>query len=263
MTRGLPAGAGIGDGDMLGFWNTTRSVARAVLPALAGFAVLAGGLSTPAFANGDIVHLSSGRSTLVKVAKGKPQTIKTSIPFYEIVIGDPDIANVNPLTDRSFYVLGNELGTTGIALFDENKQLVGSVDVEVTLDTKQLASTIKDAVPGSNIKVGSANGRLVLSGSATDAVAAEKAKSIASRFSGEEEIINSVNITSSQQVQLNVRFVEINRDVGKELGTRIGVTYATGSGGVSFNSDPNVSSSSAASDIMGGSSAAASPSTPP
>ncbi len=57
------------------------------------------------------------------------------MPFYEIVIGDPEIANVNPLTDDSFYVLGNNLGTTGIALFDENKQLVGTVDVEVTLDT--------------------------------------------------------------------------------------------------------------------------------
>ena len=34
-------------------------------------------------------------------------------------------------------------------------------------------------------------------------------------------MINSVNISSSQQVQLNVRFVEINRQVGQELGTKI------------------------------------------
>ena len=38
-------------------------------------------------------------------------------------------------------------------------------------------------------------------------------------------MINSVNISSSQQVQLNVRFVEINRQVGQELGTKIGVRY--------------------------------------
>ena len=87
------------------------------------------------------------RTTSIKIAKGKPKTIKTSVPFYEIVIGDPEIANVNPLTDSSFYVLGNNLGTTGIALFDENKQLVGTVDIEVTLDTDRLASTIRDSVP--------------------------------------------------------------------------------------------------------------------
>ena len=34
------------------------------------------------------------------------------------------------------------------------------------------------------------------------------------RVSGEEKVINSVNISSSQQVQLNVRFVEVNRQVG-------------------------------------------------
>ena len=115
------------------------------------------------------------RTTSIKIAKGKPKTIKTNVPFYEIVIGDPEIANVNPLTDSSFYVLGNNLGTTGIALFDENKQLVGTVDIEVTLDTDQLASTIRDSVPGADIKVKSANGRVVLSGSADDAVAADKA----------------------------------------------------------------------------------------
>ena len=136
-------------------------------------------LGAPARADNDIVHVSSTRNASIKVAKGKPKTIMTSAAFYQIVIGDPEIANVNPLTDKSFYVLGNNLGTTGIALFDENKQLVGTVDIEVTLDTDQLASTIRASVPDANIKVGSANGRVVLSGEADDAVAAEKASKIA------------------------------------------------------------------------------------
>ena len=173
-----------------------------------------------------MIHISSTKNASIKIAKGKPRTIKTNVPFYEIVIGDPEVANVNPLTDDSFYVLGNNLGTTGIALFDENKQLVGTVDIEVTLDTERLASTIRSSVPGGeDIKVSSANGRVVLSGSANDQVAADKASKIATNFSGEEEVINSVNISSSQQVQLNVRFVEINRQVGQELGTKIGVRY--------------------------------------
>jgi pilus assembly protein CpaC len=199
-----------------------------------------------------VIQISAERSSSVKVAKGKPQTVKTSAAFYEIVIGDPSIANVTPLTDRSFYVLGNELGTTGIALFDERKQLVGTVDIEVTLDTKGLAGTIRDAVPGSNIKVGSANGRIVLSGSAEDAVAADKARKIADRYSGEEEVINSVKISSSQQVQLNVRFVEINRQVGRELGTQINASYMGPGGGFEFNSSPNASGNLPAAEIIGG-----------
>ncbi|WP_353645796.1 type II and III secretion system protein family protein [Mesorhizobium sp. WSM2239] len=199
----------------------------------------------------DVVHITSAKNASIRLAKGKPKTVKTDVPFYEIVIGDPEIANVNPLTDRSFYVLGNNLGTTGIALFDENKQLVGTMDIEVSLDTDRLASTIRDSVPGSDIKVSSANGRVVLSGSAEDAVAVDKATRIATRFSGEEEIINSVNISSSQQVQLNVRFVEINRQVGQELGTKIGVRYLGSGGGILFNSNPSATTSPPAAQLIG------------
>ena len=188
------------------------------------------GVAAPARADNDVVHVSANKNASIKVAKGKPKTIMTSAAFYQIVIGDPEIANVNPLTDKSFYVLGNNLGTTGIALFDENKQLVGTVDIEVTLDTDQLASTIRASVPDAKIKVGSANGRVVLSGEADDAVAADKASKIASRFSGNEEVINSVNISSSQQVQLNVRFVEINRQAGQDLGAKYAANFAYGIG---------------------------------
>lgn len=205
----------------------------------------------PAAADSNVLKISSSQNTVLKIAKGKPKTIRTSAAFYEIVIGDPEIANVNPLTDRSFYVLGNNLGTTGIALFDENKQLVGSIDVEVTLDTDRLASTIRESVPGANITVNSANGRLILSGEAQDAVAAEKASSIATRFSGTEDVINSVKISSSQQVQLNVRFVEINRQAGRELGTKISASYMTAAGGISFNSDPAATTSSPAARLVG------------
>ena len=222
---------------------------------LLALSVACGGLlgtGSRAYAANDVIHISSTKNTSIRIAKGKPRTIKTNAAFYEIVIGDPDIANVNPLTDNSFYVLGNNLGTTGIALFDENKQLVGTVDIEVTLDTDRLASTIRDSVPGGeDIRVSSANGRVVLSGSANDQVAADKASKIASNFSGEEDVINSVNISSSQQVQLNVRFVEINRQVGQELGTKIGVRYLGHDGGISFNSNPSASSNAPAGQIIG------------
>ncbi len=240
---------------MLTWTGTTRRqaarlLAKGLIAASVAFAGSMAAISTAA-AN-DVIRISANKTTAIKIAKGKPKTIKTNVPFYEIVIGDPEVANVNPLTDDSFYVLGNNLGTTGIALFDENKQLVGTVDIEVTLDTDRLASTIRSSVPGGeDIKVSSANGRVVLSGSANDQVAADKASKIASNFSGQEEVINSVNITSSQQVQLNVRFVEINRQVGQELGTKFSATYLGHNGGISFNSNPQATTNTPAGDIIG------------
>jgi len=228
----------------------TLAVARAALALMLVAAPFVAFMAMPAAAS-DVITISANRNATVKVAKGKPRTIRTSMPFYEIVIGDPSIANVNPLTDKSFYVLGNELGTTGIALFDQNKQLVGTVDIEVTLDTDRLASTIREAVPGSDIHVSSANGRLVLSGDAKDSLAAEKAKNIARNFSGKEEVINSVKVSSSQQVQLNVRFVEINRKVGQDLGASYGANFASGMGGRSVVLEPGELLQAAAGQAIG------------
>ncbi|WP_425284649.1 type II and III secretion system protein family protein [Mesorhizobium qingshengii] len=231
----------------MGRLRVVRSLA--VAASLAAAAMLTFGAS--ARADNDIVYVSSTKNASIKVAKGKPKTIMTSAAFYQIVIGDPEIANVNPLTDKSFYVLGNNLGTTGVALFDQNKQLVGTIDIEVTLDTDQLASTIRASVPDARIKVGSANGRVVLSGEADDAVAAEKANKIATRFSGNEEVINSVNISSSQQVQLNVRFVEINRQAGQDLGAKYSANFAYGIGGRDVTLDPGSVPAAGTGEIIG------------
>lgn len=228
----------------------TRS--RSSIFAFFCFAVsLCTGISVGSPAAANELEISSNFSRSIKVAKGKTVTIRAVQRFDEIVIGDPEIATVTPLTDRSFYVLGNELGSTSLTIFDAEKNPVGIIDIEVTLDTKLLSSTIRQSVPGSSVKVTSANGRIVLSGSATDAVAATQAEQIASRFAGDEEIINSIKITSSQQVQLNVRFVEINRDVGKELGTQISAAYAWSNGSVEFNSAPRATSNTPAGSLIG------------
>ncbi|MEO0543320.1 MAG: type II and III secretion system protein family protein [Pseudomonadota bacterium] len=189
-------------------------------------------------ASNSVINISSGREAPLTVEKGKPKTIRTGGAYYEVVVGDPNIATVQPLTNRSFYVIGNTEGTTGIAFFDENQRLVGSIDLEVSVDTTRLKSAIRQNVPDANIDVRTTNGQVVLSGSAPDAVAADLAKEIASRFTDNgDAIINSVNITSSQQVQLNVRFVEVNRDAGNQLG----VDFASNPGSsVGFNQSSGI-----------------------
>ncbi|MEM8812950.1 MAG: type II and III secretion system protein family protein [Pseudomonadota bacterium] len=163
------------------------------------------------------VKLVSGRTTAtVNVARGKPKTVRTDQVFQEIVVGDPEIATVKPLTDQTFYVLGKAVGTTGIALFDENQSLVGMVDVEVTHDVRSLNAKLRQKLKGSNIKASTANGRIVLDGRASDSVSAREAVALAERY--DEEVINSVSVEGSQQVMLEVRFVEAQRTRNKEVG---------------------------------------------
>ncbi len=58
----------------------------------------------------------------------------------------------------------------------------------------------------------------MLSGEVADAATLDKAVTIARQFG--PEIINTVSVMSPQQVLLEVRFIEISRTAGRELGVQ-------------------------------------------
>ena len=58
----------------------------------------------------------------------------------------------------------------------------------------------------------------MLSGEGADAATLDKAVTIARQFG--PEIINAVSVMSPQQVMLEVRFIEISRTAGRELGVQ-------------------------------------------
>jgi pilus assembly protein CpaC len=165
----------------------------------------------------DVIHLSSQTSThTIKVAKGRTRTMRADASFNEIVVGDPDIALVTPLTDRTFYVVGTKQGLTGIALYSEARELVGMLDVEVGPDT----ATLNRALQDSGVKAESANGRVILTGEARSPAAAAKARDIAKHF--DEDAIDSTSVQPSTQVTLEVRFIEAQRRNDKEIGVSFG-----------------------------------------
>ncbi len=166
---------------------------------------------------------SSNRVGKLRVVVGTSETVRVSLPFSEIVVGDPTTADVNPLTDKTLYILGRKLGMTNVALFDENKQLVGVIDVDVTHNLEGLREALKETLPRASIKIRSVNGRVILEGVVPSSVAAEKAISLAKDFAG-DMVTNSLSISANQQVNLEVRFVEVNRQAGKELGINWNLT---------------------------------------
>ena len=181
-----------------------------------------------AYAESGIIRLSSSQNTkTMKITKAKPKTVRTDRSFSEIVVGDPEVATVSPLTDRSFYVIGTAPGTTGIALYDSDSNLVGLLDIEVGANTNQINAALNAALPKSNVKATTSNGRVVLKGKANGAVAAAKAREIAKKF--DPELVDTVKIEGSQQVKLEVRFIEARRNKGKELSIRTRVNRNTSS----------------------------------
>ena len=113
----------------------------------------------------------------------KSKTLQFGQPFASAVIGSPDIADILPMTEKTLYVQGKKVGTTNISVFAADKHLIAVVDLEVALDTASLHGKIVASTGSGNINVTSANGEVVLSGEASDAVSAARAVDVAKGLS--------------------------------------------------------------------------------
>ena len=197
--------------------STFSSIAgRAILLALA---LIAGAVLAPAAqaqapvtrANGS---LHGGSFT---VAIHQSQVLRLETPFADVLVGNAEIADVLPLTDRSIYVLGKGLGTTRLTLYEKNKRLIAVIDLVVTYDIEGLKSRLNDLMPGERIEIRPANDSLVLSGVVSSASRMAQAMEVAERFAP-KKVTNLMSVSGSQQVMLAVRFVEMKRTAVKELG---------------------------------------------
>jgi pilus assembly protein CpaC len=153
----------------------------------------------------DMQISGSERTTSITVTIGKSRDLRMAVPFSDVSVGDPEVADVNPLTDRSISILGKKIGTTRVTVYGNGKRLVGIFDIEVTFDVTRLTSELRRRFPGSKIVAAPANGRIMLTGQAADAMQLDQAVSIARQFGG--EIINAVAVASPQQVMLEASLV--------------------------------------------------------
>jgi pilus assembly protein CpaC len=198
--------------------DTVRRLLRLVASALAATLLASMAMGPLAARAQDRLALASPvQRTTVAVTLGKSQDVRTDSSLADIMVGDPSVADVNPLTDHSLSILGKKIGTTRVTVYDQNKKPVGIFDVEVSYDISTLAAEI-DRFAGSGIKVSSINGRIMLSGTAPDAVTLDKAVMIARQFAPDP--INAVQVLQQQQVMLEVRFIEVNRQASRELGVQ-------------------------------------------
>jgi pilus assembly protein CpaC len=149
----------------------------------------------------------------------KSRTMRLDKPFSSAVVGAPDIVDALPMSDRSLYIQGKKVGTTNISVFDQTMRMVGVIDVEVAVDTGNLEHKIRGSTDSRGIHVGSSNGQVVLSGVAGNAVAADRAMQVAKSMVPEGgSVVNAMKVAPAQQVMLKVRFLEVTRQAGREIG---------------------------------------------
>jgi len=190
-----------------------------------------------ASASAQLVQEISGQFTedmALSVPLYKSRVLASTVTIERVSVGNPDIADILVLRARELYVLGKDLGTTNVLLWDNDDRLIGSVAVEVTHDLDGLKQKLYELMPNEQIEVYAAQRSIVLAGSVSSVANMNAALQVARGYLAQigtpveeqafeqqqagssddrtgGEIVNLMQVAGAQQVMLEVKVAEIAR----------------------------------------------------
>jgi len=197
-----------------------------------------------------VVHATRNTNMTVPLYKSRVVVLPGAVK--RVSIGNPDIADVLILGTDALYVLGKDLGTTNVLLWDREDQLVSALNVFVTHDLDGLRRQIDAVLPSEKIEISSVQRNIVLSGQVSSVVKMDAALQLAKGYleqaatakekimfkqdaggGGKEdkkagEVVNLMTVGGVQQVMLQVRVAEVRRDAVKKLNAQMSAITNSG-----------------------------------
>jgi len=199
------------------------AVAMALLPALAA------SVNRPAAA-AELIPVS-GEPITIEINEGN--LVRIEKPASAVFVANPGIADVIVKSPRLIYVMGRTPGETTLYAVDDQEHVLLNVKLVVTHNLSRLRTAMADMVPNGDISVQSIEGGILLTGSVPTAAEAEDVRLLAARLAGGDTgVINRLQVTAPNQVNLRVRIAEVSRTVTKQLGINWSVNGSPA--GISF-----------------------------
>jgi len=220
-------------------------------------AAVAGSADGQALGRGGVENLS--------VPLFKSRVLRLGVPAARVSVGNPDIADILIVRATQLYVLGKDLGTTNVHLWDREDRLIGTVSVEVGHDIESLKSNLYQLLPDEPIEVYSVQRSIMLRGKVSNATAMDAAVRTAEAYLAQIQtstsstqfeqtsasrredrsvgsVINMMEVSGGQQVMLEVKVAEIARSELKRINAQFNLLSQRGSrwsvggvnGGASF-----------------------------
>lgn len=202
--------------------RTLSSLACTTLLALVpGSAALAqtipNGMGTVIIAAGD-----SYVSRSVTVGVNKSVIIELEAPAADVVIANPEIADAVVQTSQRIIFRGVKYGQTSALIFDRAGRTLLDLSLHVETDMTALQKSIARHVPDARVGLESLNGSIVITGSVDSVAQSEQVRKLVAAYfpTGEDapQVVNMMSVLAPDQVLLEVRIVEMQRNIVKQLG---------------------------------------------
>lgn len=124
-----------------------RSAAAVFLALIAATAVRADGRQVDAGPTGARGGSYQGVISHETVTVKKSQVIEINAPYATALVGEAEIADIVPLSDRALYIVGKKVGSTRLTVMGPNQKVLQVTEIEVTPDVGELRRKLKENLP--------------------------------------------------------------------------------------------------------------------
>lgn len=166
----------------------------------------------------------TGVTRVVKLGTNKSIVIDLDRPASDVIITNPLIADATVQTARRIIFRGVQVGQTNAFVFGADGRPLVNLEITVDQDTTVIDDMIKRYVPDARVSVEAANGNLVVSGVVDSLVQSDQVMRLVTTYSPTGDatgIVNMMTVRAKDQVMLEVRIVEMQRTVVKQLGINL------------------------------------------
>ena len=232
-------------------------IGKSIWPALAGLIAISLPLVPPAAAQ-NVVQVNISQSGANPVTRdlllpmNKSSVVELSIPAADVIITNPDIADAVVRTPQRVIFRGVSTGETNAFFFDIHGNQLLDLQIRVEQDLSGLADLYARLLPNAAITAEASNGAIILTGRVSSLSEAQRAVELAQNFivqspaggaaaaggeggmmmsSGDSsggQVINLLNIDANDQVMLQVRIVEMQRTLTRQIGVNLNSTHNYG-----------------------------------
>ncbi len=175
------------------------------------------GMGTMIIAAGD-----TNVSRSVTVGVNKSVIIELEAPAADVVIANPEIADAVVQTSQRIIFRGVKYGQTSALIFDRAGRTLLDLSLHVETDMAALQKSIAKHVPDARVALESLNGSIVITGSVDSVAQSEQVRKLVAAYfpagEGAPQVVNMMNVLAPDQVLLEVRIVEMQRNIVKQLG---------------------------------------------
>jgi len=167
--------------------------------------------AAPANADNQVLHILVGHSVI----------IRTDTRLKRVLVGSPTFVTTVTTAANEVVVTAAAPGSSSVVLWQENNQS-HILEVFSDLDVSMLREAVARSFPREAIGVEAEEGRVVLTGVASNAPVVDQIVKMAGPFS--KDVVNSIRIAPpgrQKQILLKVRFAQVDRSKVNQFGINI------------------------------------------